>query len=151
MTRRHGVLRPLAATLVGGWLALAVSVPAGADAPPASPSPAAAPRLVVEPPSFDFGTIKPGGVVQREFVLRNIGRAELVVDSIVSSCGCAAILDNVQTLKPGGTTPLRLRLTAPAATGKLQKSVLIKSNDPVQPSLEVKVQALVAGRAEEKH
>ena len=123
----------------------------GADVPPASPSPAAAPRIVVEPASFDFGTVKPGGVVQREFVLRNIGRAELVIDSIVSSCGCAAVLSDTQTLKPGGRTPLRVRLTAPAAEGRLRKTILIKSNDPGQGSLEVKIEALVAGPHPEKH
>ena len=115
-----------------------------ADAPAASPSPAA-PRIAVEPPSFDFGTVKPGGVVQREFVVRNIGRADLVIEAIVSSCNCTAILEETpQTLKPGGRTPMRVRLTAPAVPGKLQKSVLIKSNDPAQRTLEVKIEAEVA-------
>jgi hypothetical protein len=141
MTRR--VLALLALTLLPALV--------GADAPPASPSPAAAPRIVVEPASFDFGTVKPGGVVQREFVLRNIGRAELVIDSIVSSCGCAAVLSDTQTLKPGARTPLRVRLTAPAAEGRLRKSILIKSNDPGQGSLEVRIEALVAGPHPEKH
>jgi len=124
---------------------------AAADAPPASPSPAAAPRIVVEPASFDFGTVKPSGVVQREFVLRNIGRADLVIDSIVSSCGCAAVLSDTQTLKPGARTPLRVRLTAPAEEGRLRKSILIKSNDPGQGSLEVRVEAVVAAPHPAKH
>ena len=116
----------------------------GADAPAASPSPAA-PRIAVEPPSFDFGTLKPRGVVQREFVVRNIGRADLVIEAIVSSCNCTAILEETpQTLKPGAHTPMRVRLTAPAEAGKLQKSVLIKSNDPGQRTFEVKIEALVA-------
>jgi hypothetical protein len=115
-----------------------------ADAPP--PSPSAAPRIVVEPPSFNFGTVKPRGVVQREFVLRNIGQADLVIDSVVSSCGCAAVLEggDTTTLKAGASTPLRIRLTAPDKAGRLEKSVLIKSNDPAQPALEVKIEAVVA-------
>jgi len=122
-----------------------------ADAPPASPA-AAAPRIVVEPPSFDFGTIKPGGVVQREFVVRNIGRTDLVLESIVSSCNCAAIVEGTeQALKPGARTTMRVRLTAPGEAGKLHKSVLIKSNDPAQRTLEVKIEALVAGPRENKH
>lgn len=126
--------------------------PGRADAPPASPSPAAAPRIVVEPASFDFGTVKPGGVVQRQFVVGNIGRADLMIESIVSSCNCTAILDEEarQTLKPGARTPIRVRLTAPAEAGRLRKSVLIKSNDPVQPSLEVRIEAVVAKAAEKR-
>jgi len=126
---------------------------ARADAPPASPSPVAAPRLVVEPASFDFGTLKPGGIVQRQFVLDNVGRADLVIESIVSSCNCAAVLDDEtrRTLKPGARTTMRIRLTVPAEAGRIQKSVLIKSNDPARRTFEVKVEALVAGPRENKH
>jgi hypothetical protein len=113
-----------------------------ADAP--APSPSAAPRIVVEPASFNFGTVKPRGVVQRELVLRNIGRTDLVIDSIVSSCGCAAVLADTRTVRAGASAPLRIRLTAPDRAGRLEKSVLIKSNDPAQPALEVKIEAVVA-------
>jgi hypothetical protein len=91
--------------------------------------------------------------VQRQFVLDNIGRADLVIESIVSSCNCAAVLDDEtrRTLKPGGRTTMRIRLTAPAEAGRIQKSVLIKSNDPAQRTFEVKVQAVVAGPREDKH
>jgi hypothetical protein len=135
-------------------LAFALLPAAGrADAPAASPSPADAPRIVVEPASFDFGTVKPGGVVQRQFVVGNIGRADLVIESIVSSCNCTAVLDDEtrRTLKPGARTPIRVRLTAPAEAGRLRKSVLVKSNDPVNGSLEVRIEAVVAGPPPAKH
>jgi hypothetical protein len=129
---------------------LAVLVPAAAvvraDAP--APAAAAAPRIVVEPPSFVFGTVRAGGVVEKEFLVRNHGRAELVIDSIASSCGCTGALTESKTVKPGGSTPLRVTFTAPEdASGRLQKSILIKSNDPVHPSLEVKIEATVAAAA----
>ena len=119
------------------------------DAP--APAPAAAPRIVVEPASFDFGAIKAAHVVQKEFVLRNIGRADLRIDSLVSSCGCTAVMSDTQTVKPGASTPLRVRLTAPEQAGRLQKSVLVKSNDPAQPTLEVKIEALVVAPRRDKH
>jgi hypothetical protein len=121
------------------------------DVPAPAASPAAAPRIVVEPASFDFGTIKPAHVVQKEFVLRNNGRADLRIDSLVSSCGCTAVMSDAQTVKPGASTPLRIRLTAPAQAGRLQKSVLVKSNDPAQPTLEVKIEALVVAPRRDKH
>ena len=139
MTRR--LLALLVLTLLPAYVV-------GADAPPPSPSPAA--RIVVEPASFDFGTVKPGGVVQKEFVLRNIGRADLRIDSLVSSCGCTAVMSDMQTVKPGASTPLRVRLTAPEQAGRLRKSVLVKSNDPAQPTLEVKIEALVVAPRREK-
>ncbi|HEU0093856.1 MAG TPA: DUF1573 domain-containing protein [Vicinamibacteria bacterium] len=121
------------------------------DAPAPAASPAAAPRIVVEPASFDFGAIKPAHVVEKEFVLRNNGRADLRIDSIVSSCHCAAILADTKLLvKPGASTTFRVRLTTPEPAGRLQRSVLVKSNDPAQPTLEVKIEALVVAPRREK-
>jgi hypothetical protein len=132
--RRAGVL---------ALLALAAAAHASADAP----APAGAvPRIVVEPASFDFGTLRPAGEVQKEFVIRNHGRAELVIQSISTDCGCTAALSETKTVRPGGSTVMRVTLHAPAEAGKLRKTVLIKSNDPARASLEVKITATVAGR-----
>jgi hypothetical protein len=120
----------------GGWAF-------SADSPAVSPSPAAAPRIVVEPGSFEFGTVRAGRAVQKEFLVRNHGRTDLLIHKVVSSCGCTAALTDSQTVKPGGSTPLRVTFTAPEEPGHLQKSVLLQSNDPLRPSLEVKIEATV--------
>ena len=89
--------------------ALASAAWASADAP----APAAAtPRIVVEPASFDFGTLRPAGEVQKEFVIRNHGRAELVIQSISTDCGCTAALSETKTVRPGGSTAMRVTLHA---------------------------------------
>ena len=128
-------------------LAAASSGPAfsaSADAPATAPSPAAAPRIVVEPMSFEFGTVRAGRAVQKEFLVRNHGRTDLVIHKVVSSCGCTAALTDSQTVKPGGSTPLRVTFTAPDEPGRLQKSVLIQSNDPARPTVELRIEATVA-------
>jgi hypothetical protein len=129
---------------LGPALVVLLAAVLGADAPAPPP---AAPRIVVEPTSFDFGAVKAARVVQKEFLVRNHGRALLLIESVTSSCGCTAALTESKTVKPGGSTPLRVTLTAPAEQGRLLKSVLIKSNDPARPSVEVKVEALVVGRS----
>ena len=132
-----------------GVFALAVAAfitaaPAAADAPAPAASPA--PRIVVQPASFEFGTVKAGKAVEKEFLIHNHGRADLVIESVVSSCGCTAALTDSKTVKPGGSTPLRVTLTAPEESGRLQKSVLLKSNDPAHPTVEVKIEATIAPR-----
>jgi uncharacterized protein DUF1573 len=122
----------------------AVAAAASADAPAPTPSPA--PRIVVEPASFEFGTVRPGKAVEKEFLVRNHGRAELVIESLVSSCGCTAALTDSRTVKPGASTPLRVTFTAPEEPGRLEKSVLVKSNDPAHPTVEVKIAATIAAR-----
>jgi hypothetical protein len=131
---------------LAGALALAAALGGtalSADAPPAAPSPAAAPRIVVEPGSFDFGSVKAGKQVQKEFLIRNHGSRDLVLD-VVSDCNCTGALPDSKTVKPGGSTPLRVTFTATDMTGRVQKSVIVRSNDPARPSVEVKIEATIA-------
>jgi HYDIN/CFA65/VesB family protein len=127
-----------ALALVAGFGATAARA---ADTPATAPSPAA-PRIVVEPGSFDFGSVKVGKQVQKEFLIRNHGSLELVLD-VVSDCNCTAALPDSKTVKPGGSTPLRVTFTASDVTGRVQKSVIVKSNDPARPAVEVKIEATV--------
>jgi len=124
-----------ALVLAAAWSS---TVPA-ADTPATVPSPAAAPRIVVEPTSFDFGNVKVGKQVQKEFLIRNHGAGELVID-VVSDCNCTGALPDSNRVKPGGRTPLRVTFTA-EAPGRIRKSVIVKSNDPAKPSVEVKIEA----------
>jgi hypothetical protein len=132
------VSRRLAAVLAA---TLAAGGGVRADAPASSK--AAAPRIFVEPAAFDFGTLRPSKSVHKEFLVRNHGRAELLIESLSTSCGCTAALTESKTVKPGRSTPLRVTLTAPDEPGRLLESVLIKSNDPARPSFEVKLEATV--------
>ena len=128
-------------------LALLVPLPVAASAldAPASPTPApSAPRIRVEPASFDFGTVRAGKSVDKEFVVRNFGSADLVLGSVVTSCDCTVVDDYATTIEPGGSTPLRVRLAVGRVPGKVERSVVVKSNDPARPSLEIKVAATVA-------
>jgi len=108
--------------------------------------PADAPRIAVEPPSFDFGKVLAQRSVSRQFTIRNFGARDLVVDGVTTSCGCT-VTDPPppvkMVLKPGATGPLRVTLTTPANPGRITKSVLVKSNDPERATFEIKLQATV--------
>ena len=131
--------------LAAALLATALPAPGGGDAPAASPRPAA-PRIVVEPASFDFGTVRATRSVQKEFLVRNHGKGALVIESVTTDCGCTAALTDSTTVKPGASTPLRVTLTAPETPGRVVKTVLIGSNDPARPRLTVEVAADVVTR-----
>ena len=49
-----------------------------------------------------------------------------------------------KTIKPGGTTPLHVELQTRTAVGKIERTVIIRSNDPSNHAATVKVQADVA-------
>jgi Protein of unknown function (DUF1573) len=107
----------------------------------------AAPRIRVEPESFDFGKAAQNKTLRKEFSIRNFGNADLVIESVSTTCGCTAALTDSKVVKPGGTTPLRVSLETRAYKGRIQRSVMVRSNDPRSELVEVKVLASVEAGA----
>ena len=113
----------------------------------AEEKPAAAARIRVEPESFDFGKALPGKTLRKEFTIHNFGDAELVIESVSTTCGCTAALAADRHVKPGGSTSLRVTLETRTFSGKVERQVLVRSNDPKTPLLQVRVSATVAAPA----
>jgi hypothetical protein len=100
----------------------------------------------VEPASFDFGRAQQNRKLQKEFSIRNFGDADLEIRDVSTTCGCTAALMDSTTVKPGGTTPLRVSLETRTYRGRLVRSVLVRSNDPERPVLELRVEVEVLAR-----
>ena len=126
--------RRLAALAVASLLA----VPLGAD-----DKAAPAPRIQVEPESFDFGKALPGKTLRKEFTIRNFGDATLVIEGVSTTCGCTAALAAQDHVEPGGRTVLRVTFDTRTFSGKVERQVLVRSNDPKTPLLPVRVSATV--------
>ncbi len=101
------------------------------------------PRIRVEPASFDFGHALPQQRLRKEFRLRNVGDQDLVIGKVRTSCGCTAAELQTTRLPPGASTALKVQLYTPGRPGRVEKLVLVNSNDPRTPLLEIKVQATV--------
>lgn len=105
------------------------------------------PRIRVEPETFDFGKALPAKTLRKEFTLSNFGDAELVIENVSTTCGCTAALASDTKLAPGSSTMLRVTLETRSYSGKLERQVLVRSNDPKTPLLTVKVSATVEAPA----
>jgi hypothetical protein len=110
---------------------------------PGQDKPAGAPSIRVEPEAFDFGRALPGKTLRKEFTLRNFGDAELVIEGVTTTCGCTAAISAKTRLEAGGSTQLTVSLETRSYSGKLERQVLVKSNDPKTPLLTVRVSATV--------
>ena len=119
-------------------VAALVTVAAGAEE-----RPAAAPRIRVEPESFDFGKAQPGKTLRKDFTIRNFGDAELVIEGVSTTCGCTAALSAQSRVEPGGRTALRVTFETRSYSGKVERQVLVRSNDPKTPLVQVRVSATV--------
>jgi hypothetical protein len=105
------------------------------------------PRIRVEPEAFDFGKALPAKTLRKEFTLSNFGDEALVIENVSTTCGCTAALASDTKLAPGSSTLLRVTLETRSYTGKLERQVLVRSNDPKTPLLTVKVSATVEAPA----
>jgi len=106
------------------------------------------PRIAVEPPSFDFGKLLPGKAVSRTFLIRNFGKQDLTIENISTSCGCTVTEPPAEkVVKPGASAPFRVTLTTSATPGVMEKSVIVRSNDPVRALFEIKLKATVVAPA----
>ncbi len=123
------------AAVLGAALLLAAGA-AGAEEKPA-------PRIRVEPVSFDFGNALPGKTLRMEFTIRNSGDAALELEGVSTTCGCTAAIAGVSRIEPGRSTPLRVTFQTRSFSGRVERRVLVRSNDPETPLLEVKISATV--------
>jgi hypothetical protein len=125
-------------------VALAQAPAAPATQPGAPPvTPARAPRIAVEPTVFDFGRAQQEKTLEKEFTVRNLGNEDLVIENVSTTCGCTVAEGYSKVIKPGASTPMRVKLQTRTNVGRLSRSVLIKSNDPSGRPLELKIEATV--------
>jgi hypothetical protein len=102
---------------------------------------AKAPKISVEPLEFDFGKALQNKTLTKEFSIRNFGGVELKIDNVSTSCGCTAAIPGEKVVKPGGSTPLHVELQTRSAVGKIERTILVRSDDPNAGVFEVKVKA----------
>ncbi len=128
-------------------LALAALVLVG-DAHAAAPLAAGAsgPKISVEPAAFDFGKALQNKELKKQFVIRNIGTDELVIERVTTTCGCTVADGYAKVVKPGESTNMEVRLNTGTFKGSMERKVLVRSNDATRDPLELKVQVTVVAQ-----
>jgi hypothetical protein len=92
-----------------------------------------APRLLIDLPVHDFGTVEQGTRVEHAFKIRNEGAGWLQVSKVDGSCGCTAGVSADGTVGPGRDTWVTVSLDTSKIAGRTAKTVIIHSNDPTVP------------------
>lgn len=103
------------------------------------------PQITVEAVDADWGHVVNGDILSRDLTVRNEGQADLVIDSVTTSCSCTQATMTPMTLAPGESGVLHIEFDSgahgPELTGELIRQVFVTSNDPEQP--EAKVELIV--------
>ena len=66
-----------------------------------------------------------------------------MIEGVSTTCGCTAAVAGEKTLPPGRATPLAVTLQTRDYRGRVERKVLVRSNDAKTPLLEIAVQATV--------
>jgi hypothetical protein len=113
--------------------------------PVATPGPV--PIIDVVEKVKDFGVISKGEQIQAVFEVKNKGQAPLEISQVRPTCGCT-VADFDKTVPPGGTGKVRANVDTSAFNGPITKAVLVFSNDPATPQLNLVIKAEIRSMIE---
>jgi hypothetical protein len=101
------------------------------------------PKLVIPQSEFDFGSVSQGQKVEHEFVVRNDGDQDLVIQRIAPSCGCTAAAMSAGAVKPGSSEKIKVAFNTAGFYGSKTKSVSILTNARDNPEVVLKLKGVV--------
>lgn len=85
--------------------------------------------------TLNFGRVREGEQVVREFKVRNAGERAFVITSLDLSCGCIQVDYPKQPMKPGEEGAMKLALDTRNLGGWIFKSVLVQTSLSGKPHL----------------
>jgi len=95
--------------------------------------------------SHDFGTIIEGEMVVCYFEYTNVGKGDLVINSVKATCGCTTPDWNKAPLKEGESDRLKVVFNSVGRSGSQLKTVTVESN-AVNPVVKLSIRANVMNR-----
>ncbi|HHB78693.1 MAG TPA: DUF1573 domain-containing protein [Saprospiraceae bacterium] len=60
-------------------------------------------KIALDEPRYNFGTIKEGTIIKRDFKFTNVGDTDLLIEIATGSCGCTVPEWPAKPIKPGET------------------------------------------------
>ncbi len=134
------------ADVVNDQPVLAVHEMGEGPAIPFLPASQSQPKIQIPEKSFNFGMIGPQDMVEREFIIRNVGDAPLTISRAYTTCGCTTAEISATIIPPGKVATIKLIFDAgfhDAAGQTVRRGLIIENNDPQQSQAEIWVQASV--------
>ncbi len=103
------------------------------------------PKIEISPKVYDFGEINYGDVVSYNFMVTNLGNEILEIKRVATSCACATAKIEKERITPGEKVNLLVSydsgLMPLHGEGREERIIYLRSNDPVNPQVEVRIYA----------
>ncbi|MFQ5813369.1 MAG: DUF1573 domain-containing protein [Anaerolineae bacterium] len=105
------------------------------------------PDVAVKPADRYLGAVGRKDVVNLNYIVVNTGNQDLVIDNVVTSCGCTTAMLSHSVIPPGHRADLGVRFDVgyhPVKPGEqVVRVVWLMTNDPDTPVAEARLTALV--------
>jgi hypothetical protein len=101
------------------------------------------PKISFSEEEWDFGKIKEDEKPVHVFTIKNIGREELIISRVRTSCGCTATMLSSDHILPGKSSELKVTFNPTGYKGLVKKDINIESNDPQIPNKKITIIAEV--------
>ena len=100
-------------------------------------------RIEFNSSSHDFGVVGQHTTVSHSFIFHNTGESVLEVGPIQLPCSCTATLLSSSSLAPGESGILEVAFSPGGRKGKTTNSLTLDTNDPMNPSATIEIEAEV--------
>ena len=146
------IVSALAGTIVGATMAyvqiasdpIAMGMPGEKPVKTlALPTDAAVPRVQVDEPNFNFGTMQQGRRKSHTFAFKNVGAAPLTLRVGQPTCKCTVGQVTERPIPPGETGIVTLEWTAITGSGPFRQSAPVMTNDPLNSSIQLVIEGEV--------
>jgi len=103
------------------------------------------PQIELPQTEHDFGDVQQGDVVTVTLPVRNVGKKDLHIESVATSCGCTSAKVEPQVIAPGGEATLTVWYDSGLHPdeGPIWRVVYITTDDPETPEARVDIRATV--------
>lgn len=101
------------------------------------------PSLWFESEVFTFSEVESGQTVAAFFPFANYGEGELVISNVQATCDCTSAYASPERLPPGGEGVIIVELDTSYRDGKLDKTVVVFTNDLARPEVTLHIQGNV--------
>lgn len=86
------------------------------------------PQFKFKETSFDFGVLVEGEKVAHTFRYKNVGKSDLIISSVSTTCGCTVPHYSKEPLKPGEEADLEVVFSSSGKHGMQHKTITILAN-----------------------
>jgi len=117
--------------------------------PQETPESTDVPQISLEETEFDFGEIHQGDKVEHVFTFTNTGNAPLVLNNVLTTCGCTAPEWPKEPIHPGESGEIKVMFNSSGKMGRQNKVITIQANIPGSTS-RIKIMAMVLPPSEEE-